>query len=551
MSTRASAPRCASCGMPLAPEATACGVCGARVPLIARPADEPEGVVAGSGSGSGARAEGTATTSSHGPAAPGGPTVPGRSPAVDPALRARAAVTDAARRVSPGPPLVTRTAPSIGARVLAYAIDVLLLLAVAGLVQVLPASGGSRTLVALVAAAAVWLAQVVAEGRHGTTVGAAVLGLRTVDAATGEAPGMGRALVRQVLVALGVLGCGVGNWLVTASGVWDPSPWRRGWHDRASGTLVVRAAARHSVTAAPVRRSAPEPLGPPAAATALPAAPPGVIAATPGATVVTPEVTVATTAPTPVPVPTTAPTALVLPPPGSSTWETSQAPGAPGAGWPWAVRGDDDAPEDGVVRDAPGTPVPGPAAEPSPEPGTDLLPPPPTSSSRTPVPPPALVAPQGLDTLQGLDAPQGLDTPQGLDAELVELEHTRVRDPEQLRRRIGTLALSFDTGERVRVVGRGLVGRGPRAEDGTDILHVVTLHDGARSLSRVHLEFGPERGGEDEPGAVWVVDRGSTNGTVLVDPTGAARVLPAGTRAVVRAGWTLRLGSREARVEDD
>ncbi|UZN02298.1 FHA domain-containing protein [Cellulomonas sp. S1-8] len=126
-----------------------------------------------------------------------------------------------------------------------------------------------------------------------------------------------------------------------------------------------------------------------------------------------------------------------------------------------------------------------------------------------------------------------------------------MRDPESLRRRTGTLALHFDTGERVRVVGRGLVGRGPRAEDGEDILHVVVLSDAARSLSRVHVEFGPQGATTAQDAAIWVTDRGSTNGTVVVDPTGAARVLPAGARAVVRAGWSLRLGDREARVEDD
>src|SRR5690606_28779524 len=138
-----------------------------------------------------------------------------------------------------------------------------------------------------------------------------------------------------------------------------------------------------------------------------------------------------------------------------------------------------------------------------------------------------------------------------VDDDLAELEHTRVRDPETLRRRTGTLSLHFDTGERVRVVGRGLVGRGPRAEDGQDILHVVALQDAARTLSRVHAEFGPVPATDDADSAIWVTDRNSTNGTVVVDPSGVARVLPAGTRALVGHGWTVRLGDREARVEAD
>jgi hypothetical protein len=46
-----------------------------------------------------------------------------------------------------------------------------------------------------------------------------------------------------------------------------------------------------------------------------------------------------------------------------------------------------------------------------------------------------------------------------------------------------------------------------------------------------------------------VVDRGSTNGTVLVRPDGSQVALPAGARATVGAGWSVRFGERTARVE--
>ena len=35
--------------------------------------------------------------------------------------------------------------------------------------------------------------------------------------------------------------CGVGQWVVVASGAWDRTPAQRGWHDKAAGTLVLRA----------------------------------------------------------------------------------------------------------------------------------------------------------------------------------------------------------------------------------------------------------------------------------------------------------------------
>jgi len=105
------------------------------------------------------------------------------------------------------------------------------------------------------------------------------------------------------------------------------------------------------------------------------------------------------------------------------------------------------------------------------------------------------------------------------------------------------LRLSFDTGERVDVAGDGLVGRSPSAEDG--VAHVVPVDDPARSISKTHLAFGLD-GATDR---LWVMDRGSTNGTVLVAPDGTSSALPAGTRATVAAGWTIRFGQRSARVE--
>jgi hypothetical protein len=102
--------------------------------------------------------------------------------------------------------------------------------------------------------------------------------------------------------------------------------------------------------------------------------------------------------------------------------------------------------------------------------------------------------------------------------------------------------LRFDTGEDLDVSGDGLVGRRPTAEAGT--VHVVAIDDPDRSISRVHLAFGIEPDGA----RLWVVDRGSTNGTVLVAPDGARTALPPGTRAVVGVGWTVHFGRRSLEV---
>ena len=125
--------------------------------------------------------------------------------------------------------------------------------------------------------------------------------------------------------------------------------------------------------------------------------------------------------------------------------------------------------------------------------------------------------------------------------ELDEIELTRLRTPATGIAPVPhALRLVFDTGERVDVEGEGVVGRAPQGS----VAHVIAIDDPARSLSKTHLSFGPAG-----PGELWLVDRGSTNGTVVVRPDGAAATLPPGMRAVVTVGWSLRLGERTVRVE--
>ncbi|MCL2849020.1 MAG: FHA domain-containing protein [Micrococcales bacterium] len=122
------------------------------------------------------------------------------------------------------------------------------------------------------------------------------------------------------------------------------------------------------------------------------------------------------------------------------------------------------------------------------------------------------------------------------DVELTRLSVGDVMSP--------AMRLVFDCGTRVEVVGNGAVGR-----DLSGVLpppaHPVVIDDATRTVSRVHLRFGPQPGRD----AVWVVDENSTNGTILIRPDGGARVLPANVRAVIGAGWQIRFGDHAAVVE--
>ena len=91
------------------------------------------------------------------------------------------------------------------------------------------------------------------------------------------------------------------------------------------------------------------------------------------------------------------------------------------------------------------------------------------------------------------------------------------------------------------VTGEGLIGRNPGPEAGAH--HVVAIDDPERSISKVHLAFGLE-----PDGRLWVMDRGSTNGTVVVGPDGRSAALVAGSRGTVASGWTVRFGRRSVQV---
>jgi uncharacterized RDD family membrane protein YckC len=129
-------------------------------------------------------------------------------------------------------------------RFYAFAIDRLLGAAVlaAGLaVALLAGVDATATAVGVVVLAPmVGLALAVPLGLRGTSPGRAVLGLRVVDADSGRPIGVGRALLRSLLLGLAAVptaGLGVATLAWTA--VVDPGGRRRGWHDLRVRSVVV------------------------------------------------------------------------------------------------------------------------------------------------------------------------------------------------------------------------------------------------------------------------------------------------------------------------
>jgi len=281
----------------------------------------------------------------------------------------------------------------------------------------------------------------VLQGTSGATPGKSLLGIRTVRADTGRAPGIGTALNRALILgAAGLPTAGLGLSALAWTAAMDPGYRRRAWHDHVTGTLVVD-----------VRR------GGDTDADAEVETPPAMVNLT----------------------------AMRLMP----------APEPPAAQEPLRQGADASA--------TPSTPAPEEAEAHS------------EAGGVAPQPPP----------------PQPRQPP--------------TRSPEQTApapARLSAWRVTFDTGESFVVEGVVLVGRGPEPRAGESVRHVVPLRSADMSLSKTHAQVHVAR-----DGVLVVMDRGSTNGSVLVR-RGMSRELAAGRPATLADGDRVRFGDREMLV---
>ncbi len=390
---------CSACGTALAPGAPFCGTCGAAVPATVRAA-----VVAA----------------------------------------ARTAAESApARVVAAGAPVPA--AP--GRRVAAFFVDQMLVISVMIATYVIIGAGTGTAgapgpspadvavftgllTVPIAASALVGLAQLVAEGRSGATVGNVALGIRTVRVTTTRPPGFGRAVLRRFVESLGSVVV-FGQYIVVASSAWDRGRNRQGWQDKAAGTTMVtaaslgrkRAGAAGPASAAPESTTRPEGSGdasragrgngeaPPRTTSRLDASP--TAAESPR---VLDQALAGVAAPRP--------TQLISDVPGFAPAEA-----------------------DGDARTGESTPVYVTAPVALPEPG----------------PTPEIHADDALD-------------------------RTRIAAPKPLH--VTAYRLAFDTGESLVVSGAGLIGRNPAPGQGEVADHLIPITDPDRSVSKTHVAFG-------------------------------------------------------------
>jgi uncharacterized RDD family membrane protein YckC len=327
----------------------------------------------------------------------------------------------------------------------------------------------------------------------GFSLGKRIVGLRIVKVETLIRPGIGRMLLRGVIVGASNIVPGIGPLLVYLSPLWDPTKRSRGWHDRMSGTWVIDVTrgpnplakdAGEIVDDVPVveKTRRPRAAAPDAQVTPVAQAPvvqllseaPDAFSAPPA-----PAVPVAAVPVAAAPVPA-APVPAVPVNPDVPSYPFPAASGAP------------------VAPEA-AAPAPAPAAPIEAVPSFDPLP------------------PFGGEDLDGTKLSNSVPA-QALPA--------------------GTVTLLFDTGESYVIAGHGVLGRDPVSPYGAAGDQLVQVGGDTRSISKTHLEF------EVQPGSIWVTDRRSTNGSAIVRADGVESPITPGQRMTVRSGDRIRIGTR-------
>lgn len=335
------------------------------------------------------------------------------------------------------------------------------------------------------------LAQLILHGRRGTSLGKRITGIRSVNIATLERPGVGRVLLRSLLVvAAGIVP--LGSLVVVLSSIWDGTARSRGWHDRAGRLWLVDARkGLHPYDEKAMRLARKR------------------VAAGPGAQ----DEEVPSLA-------TGASTSARFIEEGRS--RSSVVGGA--VGDPFAAVGS--------------AAVPVSPAEPMPADPRHVAPPPPrrVAAPSAPVPSPsvpaagipaAAVPPAAVPTRAAQDSRRPASPP---------------RPPAPtVAVRVGLVG---DDGQAIEITGAALlVGRNPAARAGESgvVLHPVA--DPSFSMSKTHALLGV-----DDEGAPWVEDRGSSNGTSVLRAVGGIQPCPPGQRIDLAPGDAVQMGDRVFRV---
>ncbi|MFD2839950.1 FHA domain-containing protein [Populibacterium corticicola] len=103
--------------------------------------------------------------------------------------------------------------------------------------------------------------------------------------------------------------------------------------------------------------------------------------------------------------------------------------------------------------------------------------------------------------------------------------------------------LSVSDGNRYALTAPTLIGRNPHPTPQDGACNLVLISDPLRTVSKTHLMIATDGGG------LYVVDRDSTNGTVVTLPDGQQVICGAGQKVRITAGATVMCGQFAVRIE--
>jgi pSer/pThr/pTyr-binding forkhead associated (FHA) protein len=101
----------------------------------------------------------------------------------------------------------------------------------------------------------------------------------------------------------------------------------------------------------------------------------------------------------------------------------------------------------------------------------------------------------------------------------------------------------LDDGRDVPITGLVMLGRSPQARAGEDDAELVKVADDTRTVSKTHLSLKVDASG------LFVMDRGSTNGTTLTNVVGVSKPCPAGDIVPVSEGAIVSFGDHWLKIE--
>jgi pSer/pThr/pTyr-binding forkhead associated (FHA) protein len=97
-------------------------------------------------------------------------------------------------------------------------------------------------------------------------------------------------------------------------------------------------------------------------------------------------------------------------------------------------------------------------------------------------------------------------------------------------------SILLDDGRRIALDGLVLLGRNPQPNAGEEDAQLIKIADETRTVSKSHLAVGVDAGG------VYVVDRGSTNGSTVSTTNGMSARCKAGEMVRVGEGAIISIG---------